>query len=163
MSRSRQRSSRSSKNNFPSLSPCFPRGGFATRSFFSTATCSSVTTPTSLPKPWPRPGLRCLHGRIHGWLVSLPQAPAGAGKHDGHARSISGLIASVAVLYQRRIKPRRGAFWMSLGLIVAAGFLVFTCVVWKRPVQYAFLGVLWGSLVGLAMTWVYLRHLKGTR
>jgi hypothetical protein len=75
--------------------------------------------------------------------------------------SISGLIASVAVLYQRRMEPKHGVFWMAVALLVAVGFLMFTCAVWRRPVWYALLGVLWGAGVGIAATLLYLRNLRG--
>jgi hypothetical protein len=74
--------------------------------------------------------------------------------------SISGLIASVAVLYLFRMKPTRGVLWTIVALMVAVGFLVFTCVVWQRPVWYALLGVAWGAGVGVAATLLYLRKLR---
>jgi hypothetical protein len=74
--------------------------------------------------------------------------------------SISGLIASVAVLYQRRLKPRRGVLWLTVALVASVGFLVFTCLAWERPAHYALLGVPWGVAVGVTATLLYLRRLR---
>jgi len=49
---------------------------------------------------------------------------------------------------------------MTVALMVAVGFLVFTCAAWHRPVQYALLGVVWGAGVGIAATLLYLRKLR---
>jgi hypothetical protein len=74
--------------------------------------------------------------------------------------SVSGLIAGAATVYLSNTKPRGWLIWLGFALVAAGGFLVFTHETWHRPVQYALLGALWGAVVGVATTVLYLRKLR---
>src|SRR5439155_18397933 len=95
-------------------------------------------------------------GKFAVGFENLPQLPFMEYDHLG-------LSLKVVALYvwfgsdQHRMKPRCGVLWMTVALMVAVGFLVFTCAAWHRPVQYALLGVVWGAGVGIAATLLYLR------
>jgi len=98
-------------------------------------------------------------GFVGGVFLASRWLPSPDGNTAGQA-SASGLIASVASLYLFKTRPRCWRVWIGVALAVAVGFLVFTQLSWHSSPLYLLLGALWGVIVGVASTLLYLRQLR---